>query len=198
MKRKIVLALVAISLLIGGLSGIVYATDGHEPLRGEKLLGTGWLGTNPEGKIWVTRFRITNPDSLEDITIKRVSILDRQGTPIYDGPLVLPAGAGHPVGNRRIVGTIKSHQIMSLPLSSYIWTGTEDNDVTKAGNWLTNDEAMERNIGAYTMEIAWEAKGSVAPLVGWQRIIVRVTNEGGEVPLLRGTTETQMVNLKQK
>ncbi|MFC2069096.1 hypothetical protein ACFLTP_08860 [Chloroflexota bacterium] len=92
MKKKIVISLVAISLLMGGLSGIIYAVGSHEPLAGEKLIGTGYLGTmDPPGRVWTTKFRITNPDDLKDITIKRVSILDRQGNPIYDGPLVQPA-----------------------------------------------------------------------------------------------------------
>ncbi|MFC2069095.1 hypothetical protein ACFLTP_08855 [Chloroflexota bacterium] len=97
-----------------------------------------------------------------------------------------------------IVNTITSHQIRTISLDHYIWTGYVDEDVTKAGNWLPSNDASGSRIGVFTVEIAWEKQKGAAALIGWQRIITRVTDEGGNDPLLRGITETQMVKLKQK
>jgi len=167
---------------------------------GEKLLGTGYVGTgpgideHPTEKVFGTIFRVTNPNDSEDITIKEVSIFNRNGEAIYEGPAV----GLRPNGTRVIINTLSPHKIMRIRLSTYMWTGDgeDPDDVTAPDNWLSHDEAWARNLAVYTAEIIWEASGSASPLIGWQRVVVHEAEDYGERLYTVTATETQMVNLK--
>jgi len=149
----------AVSLILGGFSGIAYAVGEHEPLNGEKLVGVGYMGTYdargsaPERQ-YVSTFRFTNPDDSESITIKRVSIIAGDGTLIYEGPFVQYTPG--PSGSREIITTMSPHQINRISLLSSMWTGDGDDpeDVTASDNWLHYRDAREKLPLYYTVEIA--------------------------------------------
>jgi hypothetical protein len=192
MKKRLLLSLVIASLILGGLSGIVYAVGEHKPMHGEKLLGIGPLGTQPStGVTYNTLFLFTNPDDSEDITIERLSVIRGDGEPVYEGPLVRGFGE-----NRVIISTMAPHEIMGINLRQLMWTGGgEPDNVVDPDNWMSIDDAMAQRIWTYTVEIAWEAEGSVTPLTGWHR---KIRSEPVGEEWETTATEIPMVNLKQR
>ena len=62
----------------------------HQPMTGQKLVGEGFYGKLDFAGTTVYHhpmFTFTNPDCVSEITIERVSIFDRYGTALYEGPL---------------------------------------------------------------------------------------------------------------
>ncbi len=106
MKRIIIAVVLAVVLIAGGLGGFVYATNGsHEPMTGQKLVGTG-LNGSAVGVYWETGFTFTNPDGVSEITIEQISIIRSDGTVIYEGtPWLEP---------------IKPHGVRTIELDEYI------------------------------------------------------------------------------
>ena len=84
--RKVVIVLLAITLVLGGLGGFAYANT-HEAMVGQKLIGYGPFGYNPsnEEEVYYTLFTITNPDCERDINVERVSIIRADGEVLYEG-----------------------------------------------------------------------------------------------------------------
>ena len=105
MKKIIAILLAVVLLVAGGLGGFAYATNGHTPMTGQKLIGTGMLGS-AVGVYWETVFTFTNPDCVGEITIDRISIIRSDGTVIYeDTPWLEP---------------IKPHGVRTIELDEYI------------------------------------------------------------------------------
>ena len=200
MKKRILLVLLAAGLLATGLAGGVYAVSLHQPVKGEKLIGLAPLGTFeiPIGP-WTrttqrsSDFRFTNPDCVGEITITQVSIIRRDETVIYEGPFIRVDG-----DVREVVETpMTPHETRRIMLIAYMWEGegVDPEDLTASDNWLSSYDALQQDIAGYTVEIAWEARGPVSPLTGWQQITTRESQDG-EKYVMR--SESQMVNMKQK
>jgi hypothetical protein len=210
MKKKVALALLIVVLIIGSIAGGVYAAGNHQKVHGEKLVGLvpqGYHEIGLDELIDRSVVRFTNPDCVGEIIITQVSIL--RGTDlIYEGdPLSSisepPPTPGPPITTRTPnPTTLGPHESLAIPLVLYMWDienqGEFDpetvtlEDIQNPDNWLEPYEANLWEHGNHTVEIAWEAKKGVCPLIGWQRV---EHEANGEVV---GTTESPMVNLEQK
>ena len=176
MKKKILLALLAVGLLAAGLAGGAYAAGSHNPVHGNKLVGFSPFGMKsevlpgPTGNIThkiydYCYFSFTNPDCVNDITIERVSIIKGDGTLIDEFTPVIPV--------------LKPHGVRIIELSK----------------WIDRDEPTV----TYTVEIEWSAKGGTCPLMGWQhRAHTTIILPPGSGPPLSSTSEIPMLNMKQK
>ena len=204
MKKKIALISLAAILLLSGIAGGVYAVSDHQPVRGEKLIGMSHLGTalRAGGNIIDTRwsgFRFTNPDGVGEITITQVSIIRGDETLIYEGPYIrVVTDINGNVDRTVITDPMTPHETRGIRLTQYMWDGPDDPDEAEledSDNWLDRSDALGLDFATYTVEIAWEAQGPVAPLTGWQVTSIEETRFGDEY---RYKYESQMVNLKQK
>jgi len=215
--KKITLILL---VLLFAFAGTVYAGD-HKAFKGEKLVGFGHLGQEgtpgipsgccpphpPYSKVR-TCFKIMNPDSVEEITIRKVLITRRDGTELYEGPFIIKDGRV-----RTITYELMPLQAENICLHNYYWTGNGDpNDLTDYDNWMFFLDAQNEPLAQYTIEIEWQTKKGVSPLAGWQ-IKIFTKSEGtltlppveGQEPenldwsrLGTSRTESPMVNSKQK
>ena len=158
MKKKILLALLAVGLLVTGFASGVYAIEGHNPVKGNKLVGCGALGKHGENPILKdsSMFTFTNPDCSNSITIERVSIIRGDGVLIYEGPYLYIRSDG----TRVPLIELKPHRQGKIELWNWIWDETE-------GRWLSESEARELPIYGYTTEIEWKATGATCPLMGY-------------------------------
>ncbi|MBA7648624.1 hypothetical protein ES703_56412 [subsurface metagenome] len=132
--KKIIAIVLAVMLVAGGLGGFVYAnSSSHQPMTGEKLVGTGRLGLQPNGE-WLSGswFLFTNPDCVGKITIERISIIRGDGTVIYEGPLLelVRNGDGEVVDRIPITTPMKPHRIWGVPLGHFM----KDPEVDPDGN----------------------------------------------------------------
>jgi hypothetical protein len=138
MKKRIILIVMALALVIGALAGgITYAQMEHQPIYGNKLVGTLTVGytIEPQGKLnFAGHFVITNPDCLHDIIITRLAVLDTSGDVIMEGP---PGDLDFPV-------VLGPHQSVFIPVELDLGPVCE----------------------VITAEIAWEAKKGTCPLTG--------------------------------
>jgi hypothetical protein len=203
MKKILVISLIVTILITGVVSGMVYAGGTHQPLVGNKLIGTGYLGLGPDGtRNMVTNFRITNPDCKKDIYIDSIAVLSpgpRGANEIYHGPLYLP-DISNPNNPRLDSHTLWPHRILGLSLSVLMWTNeTGNSQPMDPANWLTAEEALLLPLSSYTVEIKWHAQDndpSVCQLIGWQ---YGVTSEyrGPKDRGIMATSESPMINLTQ-
>lgn len=195
MKKLVVIVLAVVVLVAGGLGGFAYAQgNGHEPMKGQKLIGTGGLGmfSDPEDDYqWINRaiFELVNPDCVAEITIERVFIIRDDGEVIYEGPgFDYDPGTGDRIDWDE---TMEPHEIRVILL----WYYMRD----EYGNWLTEDQAYQLTPHSYTVEVFWDGKKKGLPLLGWaygntfgyQRI-------DGEKQWSYSQEGNQMVNMKQK
>jgi len=194
--KKMSLILLAVVLLLAALAGGAYVDSDHQPVKGNKLIGVGQLGTHegiPYIEMW-THFGFTNPDCVEEITITKVSIIEENGDLVYEGPYISVTRNG--LTREVKTDPMNPHEIWGINLEVYMWTGLGDypENLTDPANWLTFGEAMAQPIKSYTVEIEWEAKGGVCPLTGWKttKRIDWVDGLGGNM------YQSQMVNMKQK
>lgn len=198
--KKVLLLLLPVILLLGGLAGAVYAVGEHQPAKDQKLVGVGHLGekTYPWGSIkHQTVFRFTNPDCVEEIAITKVSIISENETVIYEGPYIDVTGPSNNPVRTVIDEPMSPHEVRNLPLFYYMWTGggLDPNDLTANDNWLSSSDAQDTDMAFYTLEVEWEAKGAVSPLIGWQQFRRQEYRSDGTY---RMAAESQMVNLKQR
>ena len=199
MKKKVFLPLLAVTLLLGGLAGVVYAVGDHQPAKDQKLVGVGPMGTFTPGPTvtQMTVFRFTNPDCVEEIAITKVSIISANETVIYEGPYISVEGSGADPVRTVIDEPMSPHEVRHIVLFFYMWTGEglDPTDLTANDNWLSVSDALAKGLAQYTVEIEWEAKGAVNPLTGWQQIQREEHRSDGTYRML---ADSQMVNLKQR
>ena len=191
--KRIALTILIVVLFVATLAGTAYAVGDHQPIRGDKLVGIGEMGTrlfgaqNQSRDEQSTEFRFTNPDCVSEITIERVSIIDETGTIVYEGPFIKVED-----GVRTIQNEISPHEVCLIKLSEYMYEG---GDLTEPDSWKTPADAMSQDLTTYTVEINWGAKSLTCQLTGWQKTY-RVAYELGE--RYRAISESPMVNLNQK
>jgi hypothetical protein len=172
MKRNIVFLILAVILSTSLGAGILSAASGHNPTQGNKIIGVGQLGKTEFSHGYqqsTTEFQFTNTDCKRDITIEQINIIASDGTIIYEGPYLSVDG-----DSREEVSTLSPHEIRIINLDEYMYLGGDLLDPT---NWLTSQDAVTQNLGSYTVEIDWDAKGQVSSLTGWFTIY-RTTVEG--------------------
>ena len=171
MKKRIALTMLAVVLALVLVGGSAYGIAAHSKVQGEKIIGHGILGSLIIGEeideSYSSMAWFTNPDCENDIVIKRVAIIRGDGTLIYEGPYVMMPG----VDDYQVVAIINPHEILSMTLARYIWTGDGDpSDPTDPDNWMSEEDATALPWAAYTVEISWESvskRGAALPLTGW-------------------------------
>ena len=197
MKKKLVLALLAIFLVLAVVGGGVYGNN-HKAW-GNKLVGFGQLGIfNIPGYFEGSNslFHFTNPDCDTDIAINKVSVISSNGAIVYEGPYVKMPPPGM-MGPYEVVNIIRPHEMLEISLPSYIWTGAIDADPTNPGNWLPISLAVNQSLVFYTVEISWEPvtrKGATVPLAGWVDTRINQGNPTSHSIMLRN----DMKNLTQR
>ena len=169
MKKTIIAVVLAVVLIASGLGGFVYAqNNSHEPMTGQKLVGFGRLGLQPDG-MWLSMsyFNFTNPDCVSEITIEQISLIRRDGTVIYEGPLLrlVRDDDGQVVEEIPITESMKPHQIRGIGgLSGFM----KDPEASNPDRWLTVEEARNLRHNLYTLEIFWSWSDKEGlPLIGW-------------------------------
>ena len=159
-----------------------------------KLIGIGQLGTitTPRGTevYYWTRFDLTNPDCVAEITIERISIIRGDGITIYQGPLLhLERDKKENVSKEvPLTDPLKPHQVRSVMLRYYM----KDPDT---GRWLTPHEAATLMSSPYTLEVFWAGKDKGLPLTGWVWMPRQERTSDGHVAM--GVGYTRMVNMEQ-
>ena len=209
MKKTIIAVVLAVVLLAGGLGGFAYAqSNSHVPMTGQKLVGYGRLGLQPDG-MWLSGswFNITNPDCVSEITIERISLIRRDGTVIYEGPLLrlVRDENGEVEYEIPITESMKPHQIWGgLALGRFM----KDPEASNPDRWLRVEETRNLTLNHYTLEIFWswsDKKG--LPLIGWASETKRaadpallglVTEESELWKLETSHSRIPMVNMEQK
>jgi len=171
MKRKVILAIVAIALLISGVAGgIAYSQMDHQPPRGQKLIGMGWCGLSEASGdealalsyYWNTDLRITNPNDVRTLTIAYFAIMDEEGNVVVEGtPEQLNEGASE---ETYVPEELGPHEIWGFHLSSFIGGPPG---------------VIGETPPSYTVEITWTGQAS-RPLIGWvQPFALMLTFLGG-------------------
>jgi len=171
MKKKVLVLVLVAALVVGGVSGVVYAnSNSHVPMTGQKLVGYGFYDEHYlaeiDGTLHLhTLFVFTNPDCVSDITIEQVSIFAFDGVVLYEGFL-----------DREGPVTMEPHEANGIELQDYI--GYQD------------------LLMPVTVEIYWTGAEEGLPLTGWAQTGHGIFDKKGR--LVQGAaTETQMVNMKQ-
>ncbi len=208
MKKTIIAVVLAVVLLAGGLGGFVYASNNsHVPMTGQKLVGFGRLGLPPDGS-WLSMswFNFTNPDCVSEITIERISLIRRDGTVIYEGPLLrlVRDENGEVVDEIPITESMKPHQIWGIGgLSGFM----KNPEAINPDRWLTFEEARNLTHNLYTLEIFWTGNKKGLPLIGWASETKRaadpallglVTEESELWKLETSHSRIPMVNMEQE
>jgi len=213
--KKIIAIVLAVMLVAGGLGGFVYAnSSSHQPMTGEKLVGTGRLGLQPDGE-WLSFswFVFTNPDCVGQIRIRKISLIRKDGTVIYEGPLLkLVRDESGEVVEEIPITKLKPHEIRVLGLNSFM----KDPEASDPTRWLTHEEVRNLNFNHYTLEIFWVLPGlrgpiripsKGLPLIGWVAESKRatdpalqdlVTEESELWKLETSHSRTPMVNMNQR
>ncbi|MFC1903025.1 hypothetical protein ACFLX4_03055 [Chloroflexota bacterium] len=162
--KKIIILLMAASLIAGGLGGYVYAATNHEPINGNKLVGFAPYGTSgDELQEFDAIFGWTNPDCSSNITIEQISIIRGDGTPVYED--------NNPT-------TLGPHQLNIIQLSSITM------DPAHSPN----------TVRFYTLEISWSAKGKCSPLVGTVAVFQHSKSSSTDTNPELSKTRTNMIN----
>ena len=195
--KKFIIVILAVVILVGGLGGYAYAQIDHQPMKGQKLIGTTEQGTFVT---WTTHlywgaFKLINPDCVGEITIERIALIRGDGTVIYEGPLlelVRDETTGEVVQEIPITEPMKPHSVHVIVLNIFM----KDPDAPDPDRWLTVPEANELPLASYTLEVTWTAdKKCLSPLG-------QITN-GVMITHPDGTRETvltciPMVEVKQR
>jgi len=91
--KKIIVAILVAVVLAGLIGGAVYAVGGHQPIRGQKLVGMCPVGTAEitderyDTVLLLSNFNVTNPDCAKSIAIERLQVIDEDGTVVFaEGP----------------------------------------------------------------------------------------------------------------
>lgn len=154
MKKTVILVVVALGLILGGISGgLAYAQTDHQPPRGQKLIGgLGIYGVSAEpiyvnedlslAYYWNTTFTITNPNCERSLTINYLAIIDGDGNVVAEGT---PEQWNEPY----IPEELSPHQIWGCGLHDFL-----------AETGVIGDTPP-----SYTVEISWSGPAS-RPLTG--------------------------------
>jgi branched-chain amino acid transport system substrate-binding protein len=189
--KRIIAVLLAVVLVAGGLGSFAYAqvNSSHEPMTGQKLVGTSQFGSAPHYGGLVTYeavFTFTNPDCVGEITVDRISIIREDGTVIYEGQFLRQRVEDGEVVDSTPVTIMKPHGIWFVNLAQYMPNGK--------GGWLNGEQARSLALVWYTVEIFWTGSKQGCPLTG-DVLSKRVWNgDQGNVAL----ASSPMVNLEQK
>jgi hypothetical protein len=194
-KKKILLMVLVVCLVLGGISGVIYANSEHEYLQGNKLVGHVWAGAlvnESERYSFIPYFHISNLDCSKDITINQLSVIasytDDDGEliteKIYEGSLIdFHIKSSGERGNA-IINTLAPHQSFVLDLGVYLGEYAE---------WRENNPRYY-----YTVEIFWESEGAAIPLTGWQSTWTFVSDPNTGAAIRECVKESPMVNVKQR
>ncbi|MFC1907199.1 hypothetical protein ACFLW8_03840 [Chloroflexota bacterium] len=193
MKKKVVLALLAVALLLSGVIGGVYAAN-HQPVDGEKLIGTGQLGVKSQMEFWST-FHFTNPNCEDEISVMQVSIIKHDPglgpLVVYEGPYINVKKTGGPPVRTVVTRPMMPHEKWWISLDQYMYLG---GDLTASNSWLSEQAAHAQPLAHYTVEIGWEGKGRAHSPIGWQ--LYRRNNWVGE-QLSENRVLMEMVNISK-
>ncbi len=128
--KRIFIVLLAVVLVAGGLGGFVYAKDNS--LTGQKLVGYGFYDEHYLEEIGRTLhlhtlFVFTNPDSVSEITIDRVSIFAHDGTVLEEW---VPEGEDailepHEVGAVELHDHIEFQDLLMPVTVEIFWSGAK-------------------------------------------------------------------------
>lgn len=152
----------------------------HEPMTGQKLVGLGACfkcPPEPDGtyETFNTLFWWTNPDSVSEITIERISIFGPGGTVVYD------SAVDGWFDDQNWTEPMKPHEMGGMELNEYLPSSFET-------------EGM-----VYTVEVFWtwtDKEGS--PLIGWATLGHVKRGTDGHIIEQTSGFGMQMVNLEQK
>ena len=190
--KKLIFILVTLALIAGGLGTIVYAAVPHVPMKGEKIVGQGRLGTKTGGSLtfW-SDFRFTNPDCVGTITIARISIIRTGGTVVYEGPLLRQeVVGGEVVDDSEWMDPMKPHEGRHIILWTYMRYSYPPYD------WMTKQDAYAQRLRGYSVEIFYKTQRRGLPLVGFAEMTKKSVLISGNVEV--SGYRTPMFNLKQK
>ena len=145
--KKLLLVVTFVCVLSVVLGSSVYAATSHQQMKGTKLIGYGPMGLAYGGDTqFYSSFTITNPNCTKSITINRLSIVQANGTVIYEGPFV----EGGPLGTD--VVSLQPHGVVMVELS----------------DWVSLLDPMR----FFTVEVGFRSVGAL-PLIGhsivWQK-----------------------------
>ncbi len=204
--KKVIAILLAVVLVVGGLGAFAYAQGTHEPMKGDKLIGIGSLGSKflhaeIYNGFW-TGFSLTNPDGVSEITIERISIIRGDSTVIYEGPLLHQKVVDNEVVESIPITTLKPHEIHHISLQ---WYMPDPDDLDH--EWMNGfSEARLLPLVGYTVEIFWTAPKKGLLLIGWAyqqhgflnaEGVPLMSEEGIYVGVVTGFG-TPMVNMEQE
>jgi hypothetical protein len=146
MKREMVIALAVALALVIGLGSIAYAAYyTHQPMTGQKMVGTYLMGRWDEGPVVHVESApsviFSNPDCKHDLAVTRTSIIRQDGAVMYEGPAT-------------DLGLLKPHQAAGGSLAF----GLKN---PETGAAISPDEALSNPAytGLYTVEFIWTGKG---------------------------------------
>ena len=197
MKKRIILIVLALALVIGAVAGgLVYAQVEHQPMTGNKLVGTAMLGTLAQetGDVtfyWTGIFAINNPDCVHNINIERLSIIKDDGSVVYEGDLLQ---CGEYVNDpRQSVTNLQPHEQVFIPLNWWMPDG--------AGGWLSPDETSSQDMQGYTVEILWSGARKGLEISGNVESILMTLihdSQGSVVDMEISSDRIPMQNLAQR
>jgi len=195
--KKVIGIMLAVVLLASGFGGFAYAQSQHEPMTGQKLVGCGTHGTVDivgAHVFFTTYFHFTNPDCVSEITIKRISIIRRDGMVIYEGPLLRQEVEGIEVFESiPWMEPMKPHEMRRIFVQYYF----ADPDDPKH-DWMNRDEANALPLSQYTVEIFWTKNHrSGLPLIGLSEEM-KFKRLSGDGEYMESGYRTQMVNMRQR
>lgn len=179
MKRVLILLLVVV--MVAGVVGgtVAYGAGSHDDVKGDKLIGNARLGgntvpPNPDFVAMTGIFDITNPDCKKSAMIEQLSILDKAGNVVYEGPFleripqITPGiyciiNPDSPTST--VVTELSPHQTVTVHLSLFMPDGQ--------GGFLPHSQTMFLCPTMYTVEVEYKTSG--LPLVGsgfqvWSRV----------------------------
>jgi hypothetical protein len=191
MKKLIIISL-AVVLLSGALGGFAYAkTTTHQPMVGQKLIGWGPSGIAPGNKsfIMATEFFLTNPDCVSNITINKIAIIKSDGTPIYEGPLLVG------MQGEEFTNPLTPHQVVDAFLPYYIIVYELGIDPQNPPS--TNPKDYWPDLGYYTFEVSWTGNRAGLSLMGSSWQVTTSEDPEGNYTIPSTSALAQMVNMTQ-
>jgi hypothetical protein len=183
---------VAAVLLASGMGSYAYSQTTHQPMVGPKLVGWGPSGIAPGNQsfLMATQFRLTNPDCVNEININCVSVTKADGTPIYEGPLLVG------MQGETFTNPLKPHQIVDAFLPYYIIVfdlGIDPNDPGTP----TNPKDYWPDLGYYTFEVSWTGSKNGLPLGGSSWEIMLSEDAEGNYTIPSTSALAQMISVTQ-
>jgi branched-chain amino acid transport system substrate-binding protein len=191
--KRIIAILLVVVFIAAGLGGSAYAqSSGHEPMTGQKLIGTADMGKIDSGqvrRVFLPNLRIFNPDCFADITVERMFIIAEDGDVLYDGPFLrTPTSA--PGGPPEVMTRpLKPHEAWECFLPACIPDGE--------GGWLPVNQVLNHPRTICTVEIFWSGAGNGCPLVGEVTELSRLVNRQTGDIISEATSTSALERLEQ-